>query len=408
MSPRPAKSTEINLGAVDAKDKQSSAKSVSSVEPIEAAAEPVVSASAETASEPTPAPKLTRASTTNSQPVYSEDDLEEYTDVRKVTVMLVKNYSLYRKANDKVLPKRKDFIGSSVYSSRILSANQEEINTYFPNLIGLSPNDPNFVARVKQYLNNIRIPVDELGRTFDVSFHYYKKKDYRYICAEEEKIERAYQAVNRQDISKLRAALKEKITRINALESSKCTIGYPINVEEYLMYRHCLLYNDVAKDMALINSDSNIRFYFRDDQKEAEKLRKFRLEVNRAKTNYVACLADDNLFDSVYIQFCVANNMPVISSLAEDKLDREIKLDRFSSEEPVKFNKIFINKDVKLIADIELLIARGELVRSEYNQNIIMPDGDFIGANMTEAVAWFKNIANTSAVNALLNKLKNI
>ena len=337
-----------------------------------------------------------------------EDENDEYVDIRNVTIMLVKNYSLYRKANDKVLAKRKDFIGSSIYASRILSANKEEVDTYFPNIIGLSPADPNFITRVKQYLNNIRVSVDELGRSFDISFHYYHKKDYYHIKKEEERIEKIYQNTNRQDITKLRAALKEKITKLNALESTKCKLGYPINVDDYLMYRHCLLYNDVAKDIAVVNTDSNIRFYFKDDQKEAEKLRKFRLEVNKAKSNYVSCLADNTLFDAVYTQFCVINNMPVISSLAENRLDREIKLDKFSIEEPVKFNKIFNNKDVKLIANIEMLIARGELIRSQYNQNITSPDGDFIGANMNEAVAWFKNTENSSIVNALMNKLKNI
>lgn len=358
---------------------------------------------------PSPVEGTVAANTASASAENKQEDTSlEYTDIRKVTIMLVKNYSLYRKANDKVLPKRKDFIGSSVHASRVLSANKEEVDTYFPNLIGLSPTDPNFVMRVKQYLNNIRIPVDELGRSFDISFHYYHKEDYYHIKEEEDKIERMYQNTNRQDITKLRAALKEKITRLNALEGTKCKLGYPINVDDYLMYRHCLLYNDVAKDVALINSDSSIRFYFKDDQKEAEKLRKFRLEVNKAKSNYVACLADDTLFDAVYTQFCVINNMPVISSLAENRIDREIKLDKFSADEPVKFNKIFNNKDVKLIATIEMLIARGELIRSQYNQNITSPDGDFIGANMGEAVAWFKNAENTSVVNALINKLKNI
>lgn len=341
-----------------------------------------------------------------NKPVENVD--EEYTDIRKVTIMLVKNYSLYRKANDKVLPRRKDFIGSSIQSSRTLASNKEEVDTYFPNIVGLSPNDPNFIFRVKQYLNNIKVPVDELGRSFDISFHYYHKKDYYRIKAEEDRIEQVYQSSNRQDVIKLRAALKEKIVKLNALEGTKCKLGYPINVEEYLMYRHCLLYNDVAKDIALINSDTNVRFYFKDDQKEAEKVRKYRMDVNKAKSNYVTCLADNVLFDAVYIQYCILNNLPVISSLAENRIDREIKLDKFSTDEPVKFNKIVANKDVKLMANIERLIARGELIRSQYNQNISSPDGDFIGANIGEAVAWFKNPENTSAVNAYMNKLKNI
>lgn len=344
----------------------------------------------------------------NKQDKPEEDLEEEYTDRRTITISLVKNYSLHRKVNDKVLPKRKDYIGGSIKSSRTLSSNKEEVDTYFPNIIGLSPNDPNFISRVKQYLNNIRIPVDELGRTFDISFHYFHKKDYYKIKAEEEKIEEVYQSANRQNIKNLREALNEKINRLHILESTKCRLGYPINVDEYLMYRHCLLYNDVAKDVALINSDSNIRFYFKDDQKEAEKLRKYRLEVNKAKANYVACLADNDLFDAIYTQYCVQNSLPVISSLAKDRLEREIEIDKFSTNEPIKFNKIFNNKDIRLIANIEKLVARGELIRSQYNQNISTPDGEFIGANIGEAVSYFKNPENASIVNAFINKLKNI
>lgn len=339
---------------------------------------------------------------------FCDDSDMEYTDRRTVTISLVKNYSLYRKANDKVLPKRKDYIGSSVASSRTLSSNKDEVEAYFPNIVGVMPNNESFLTRVKQYLNNIRIPVDELGRTFDISFYYNHKRDYDRIKAEEDRIEAKYQATNRQDITALKAALKEKITEINILESTKFKFGRPLNVEDYLMYRHCLLYKDVAKDIALINADSSIRFYFKDDQKEAERLKKYRTEVNKAKVNYVACLADDTLFDAVYTQYCVLMNLPILSSLAEDRFEREIKLDKFSTSEPIKFNKIYGNKDIKLMATIEQLIARGELMRSQYNQNIVSPEGEFIGANITEAVAYFKNPENTSVVNAYYNKLKNI
>ena len=335
-------------------------------------------------------------------------DLDEpYTEERSVTIALVKNYSLYRRANDKTLPKRRDYIGGSVSASRVLSANKDEVETYFPNIVGLAPNNENFITRVKQYLNNIRIPVDELGKTFNVSFFYNKKADYYKIKKEEEKIEDAYLKANRQDTSKLKAALKEKISRLNVLEGTKCKLGHPVDVEEYLMYRHCLLYNDVAKDVALINSDPSIRFYFKDNQKEADKLKKFRIELNKAKVNYVQCLGDDDLFDAIYIQYCVINGLPIISSLAEDIIERQNKLDKFSTEEPVKFNRLCSDKNVRLMAVIEKLIARGELVRSEFNQNITTVDGEFIGANMKEAVAWFNNPNNSSVVNAFHNRLKN-
>lgn len=336
------------------------------------------------------------------------EDLSEnqpYTDVRSITIMLVKNTSLYRKVNDKVLPKRIDYIGSCFNSSKVISANQEEVNAYFPNLVGLSPNDPSFMLRVKQYLNNIRIPVDELGKTFDISFYYYHKKDYYKFKAKEEAIEETYQKAPRRGDVEIKAAIKAKVNALNLLESQKHKVGYPINVEDYLMYRHCLLYHSVAKDMSIINSDTSIRFYFKDDKKEADKLRKYRLEVNKAKSNYVACIADSVLFEAVYIQYCVLNSLPVLTYLNRPQLDKEIDLDKFSSNEPVKFNKIVYNKDIKLMAVIEKLIARGELVRSQYSQNITTTDGELIGANTGEAIAWFKDPKNASMVAAYNHKL---
>ena len=207
------------------------------------------------------------------QPDVVDEGLNDpYFDERTITIALVKNYSLFRRSNDKVLPKRVDYIGSSVTSSRTLAANKTELETYYPNLVGVPANNPEFLQRVKKYLNNIRIPVDELGRTFNVSFHYNTKADYLKIKNEEDRIETLYNEANKSDSSKLREALNQKITRLNALETTKCTLGYPENVEDYLMYRHCLLYKDVAKDISLINSDPTIRFYFKDNKKTASAL----------------------------------------------------------------------------------------------------------------------------------------
>lgn len=336
-------------------------------------------------------------------------ELEEpYTDISSVTIALVQNYSLYRKVNSKVLPKRVDYIGSSINSSRVLSSNKTEIETYFPNIIGLAPNNEDFVTGVKAWLNNIRVAVDELGKTLNTSFYYNKKSSYLRIKAKIDAVNEEYDKVNRNNVIALEKALITKINKLNAIETEKCTLGNPVNIEEYLIYRHCLLYKDVAKDIAFINADRDIRFYFKDNQKEAEKLKKYREQINKAKANYVSALADDVLFDAIYIRYCVINNLPVISSLAEDRLAREIKLDKFSETEPLKFNEIFNNKDVKLMAQIEMLIARGELIRSDYNQQIMTTDGVTIGANMNEATAWFKDVNNTSVVNAYMAKLRNI
>lgn len=340
----------------------------------------------------------------------STDELmnKEYIDKRSITIALCRNYSKFREANRSALPKRVDYIGSCITSSRVLASNKSEMDAYFPQIIGISPSDPDYIRRVKAYINNIQVKVDELGKTFDTSFRYNHYKDYIKFAKEEEAIENRYKAANRQNLTELKKALKRKIDDINELESSKYKYGQPVNVEDYLIYRHCLLYNDIAKDTALINSDVNIRFYFKDDKKEADKLRKFRTEVNKAKANYVACMADDKLFEAIYIQYLVLRNLPIVSSLLEDEIEKQIKLDKFSQEEPIKFNKFFKDENLRLKSTIELLIARGILIRSSFSQNITTTDGSLIGANMTEAVGWFKNTENTGVAESYFNQLRNI
>lgn len=337
----------------------------------------------------------------------NEEDLNlSYTDERSVTIKLVKNYSLFRKVNDKAMPKRRDYLGSSVISSRTLASNPRELEKYFPNIVGVPANHQDFMIRVKKYLNNIRVHVDELGRKFDISFRYDKKKDYIKFLKEEEAIERKFNLTNRQDNAAIKKAVALKIHKLNLLESRKWEFGNPVNVEDYLMYRHCLLYKDVAKDIALINSDPNVRFYFEDDKREENKLKQHRIEIKNAKFNYVKCCSDNDLFDAVYIQYCVLNNLPILSSMKYDKLTREIQLDKFSTDEPKKFNDILNNKDVKIASLIENLIAVGELIRPQYSQNIMTNEGELIAANMIEAISWFKNPVNTDAVNVYRNRLK--
>nr|UVX43744.1 MAG: hypothetical protein [Bacteriophage sp.] len=352
------------------------------------------------------APKADKVLTSKEQ---KQEELDKpFTYKRTITVSLIQNYSLYRKANDKVLPKKRDYIGSSIRSSQVLASNRAEVEAYFPQLLGISVNNENFVTRLKQYLNNIQVPVNELGVTFDCSFRFNHKRDYFAFKAREEEIEMAYKKANKQSTKDLRAALAIKINDLNNLESEQYAVGSPVNITDYILYRHCLLYRDIAKDTALINCDPFVRFYLKDDAKDKERQQKLRQEINNAKRNYIEVIGDDEVFDAVYIQYCVVAGLPIVNSLLSEKIDKENQLDKFSTSEPVKFNSIVKDRDLRIKSLIELLIARGEFVRSQFNQNITTQDGEFIGANMKEAIAWAKNPENENVLAAFKNKLKYI
>lgn len=342
---------------------------------------------------------------TNTAGVDAELD-REYIDRRSITLSLVNNYSNYRKVNLKTLGVRKEVIGSSVRSCQVLSSNAAEVNAYFPALIGISPNNPEFIQRVKAWLSNIQFVVNETNVSLNTTFIYNHKRDYLAIQKQEDKINEEYDKVDRANTSAIRVALKRKIEALNTLESSKYQYGHPENLTEYLMYRHCLLYNDVAKDIALINGDDSIRFYIKDDAKEAEKARKLTEEKKKAMKQFIDITSTDSKFEAVFIGVVLAKKDNLSEAMLKDRTEKEAIMINYVNENPDKFNKLVADKNIKMKGFIETLIARGELVRSDYNQQISTADGQFIGSNMNEAVAWFDNPDNKDLRTAFENKLK--
>ena len=338
--------------------------------------------------------------------IEKEELEKEYTDNRSVTISLVHNYSNYRRVNMKVLGQRKEVIGSSVRSGQILSSNAEEVAAYFPALVGLSPNNPEFITRVKAWLSNIQFVINENDVSLDTSFVYKHKRDYLFVKKQEDAINEAFDKVDRSNLSAIKDALRKKIDALNTLESSKYQYGHPVHLEQYLMYRHCLLYKEVAKDTALINSDPSIRFYIKDEAKEQERQKKLVQERSTAMRNFVELNGSQSKFDAVYLAIAINRNDNLAEALLKDASVKQSIVMNYVNDNPDKFNKLVADKNIITKAFIETLIIRGELVRSEFNQQISTADGTFIGSNINEAIAWFENPDNKAARTAFENKLK--
>ena len=270
----------------------------------------------------------------------------------------------------------------------------------------MSPNNQEFVTRVKAYLSNISFNVADAGSTLNISFVYDHKKDYLAIKEKEDKINEKREAVARNNTSAIKDAIKIWVQEINDLETSKATLGRPENIEEYIIYRHCILYKEVAKDISLINSDASLRFYIRDENKEAERAKRLVDERRKAMRNFLALEASDKKRNAVYIQMVVNNNGNVGEAMLKTADEQVSALMAFLNDNPDKFNNLFEDKNVEMKAFIESLISRGELIRPEYNQQISTADGTFIGSNMNEAVAYFNNPNNKSVLEAMQNKYK--
>lgn len=325
---------------------------------------------------------------------------------KKVVISSVRNYSAYRRINMQALGKPKAVIGSSVKSVRILMSDKGEVAAYYPELIGLSANHPDFITRVKSYLNNIFFNVDDGDKVLNCSFNYRHKKDYLTIQAEEDKILAEYDKVDRSNEAELYKAACRRDEALTHLEQKKYQYGTPENIAEYIIYRHCLNYPDVAKDESFINSNPNLRFYIKDVAKEENRKTKLIIERKKALERLVELQSSPSKVTAVYIQYCRISGLNISDGLAKTNLEQVNDLMMFATNEPKKFNSIVTDKNLLDKAFIETLITRGELVRSDYNQQINTPDGQFIGANMNDAIAYFKNPDNAGLKTKLENKLK--
>ena len=336
----------------------------------------------------------------------NEDLNKEYVDRRTIVISLVHNYSNYRKVNMKVLGQRKETIGSSITSCRILSSNSGEVNAYFPALVGLSPNHADFTSRVKAWLSNIQFVVNENDVPLDISFVYNTKKDYLDFKKKEDAIDEDYAKVDRTNLSAIKEAIKRRVSALNTLESEKYKVGHPVNLEQYIIYRHCLLYRDVAKDTAIVNSDPSIRFYIKDEAKEAEKQKKIIEYRMQAMRNFIELNASPTKRNAVYVAIVASRNENVSEALIKTDSEKTSYLMDYVNTHPDKFNKMFADKNITTRAFIETLIVRGELVRSEFNQQISTADGTLIGSNMNGAIAFFNNPDNKDMKELYENKLK--
>ena len=339
--------------------------------------------------------------------IDKDEELDkEYVDKRTIIISLVHNYSNYRKVNMKVLGQRKETIGSSISSCRILSSNAGEVNAYFPALVGLSPNHPDFTSRVKAWLSNIQFVVNENDVPLDISFVYNTKRDYLNFKRKEDAIDDEYAKIDRTNLAAIKDGIKRRVNALNTLESEKYKFGHPVNLEQYIIYRHCLLYRDVAKDTAIVNSDPSIRFYIKDENKEAEKQKKLIEYRMQAMRNFIELNASPSKRNAVYIAVVASRNENVSEALIKSDAEKNSYLMDYVNTHPAKFNKMIPDKNITTRAFIETLIVRGELVRSEFNQQISTADGTLIGSNMNGAIAFFNNPDNKDMKELFENKLK--
>lgn len=324
---------------------------------------------------------------------------------KKVTILTKDSESAYFRKNAKYMPESKNRIGSSITGVSRMRSNPAELAKYMPMLIGIDSNNPKYNELVEAWFNNISVIISDGGKNLEIGFNYDKESDYIRIKALEDDIYKEFESAKKVNSKDRNAAFELRTNKLIELEKTKYRYGLPINLADYMLWRWCLVYGDVAVDVSLINVAGHIRFYIHDADREKYKSEVQFATRNKAMALYVKLLEEPDKASNIL--WVYRQGALDVSTL--DKTDKYMMLSNLANSEPNKLIAIYDDKDLDIKATIERMINSGILKRLENSNVIVDENNDIIGNSTDEAIVFFKNSeGNKAAITRLKAKLRDL
>ena len=358
---------------------------------------------------------------------------------KKIWIYWRNSDSSYSAANSKVLVEPPRKIGSSISSVSRMLANSEEQKVLMADIISISPTSPEWHKLLKAYWDSISEEIPESGRLLNIGFVYditsidtaeYVKSINANIKSEKDKlatdedlkdfVESKILDIDK-DFSKriklldniknerehnaaLNEAYKIKYDSIIKVESEHYKFGRPIDNADYMLYRYCLVYRDVANEKDLATKSPNIRFYLHSE----ESIKRYKQQVvdfeRNRMTSYLSVIQSVSKVENVLYAMGFGATIP------SDDRDKYIMLDEKSKQNVSKFIAISNDKNLETLGLIEKYIKYGIIRRLDGSQVVVDASDPsvIIGNNVDEVVTWFKLDSNKGAISEYSSKYKNL
>lgn len=316
---------------------------------------------------------------------------------KNIRVVRKEKVSDYKIANFKVLgDSGNKKIGGSIKAENAMLVNVEELRSYLPNILGVSPTAPEWGRKLDDYVRSIAVPVDPTGNDMEIGFVFditdYEKKD---AIAE---------LVKDESLEKDEKAIVAHITK-NIHRNYWWKYGRPIEPADYFLWRYMQNYRKVANSMDEADKSLHINFYIVDSEDvKKQKSEAFKLKSGANKAYFT--LSDD--IDKVKtVLFALKEGASVLAAGNDDE-ELLRALDTIKDVDPAKFIKAATNVDkLKDAAFIEECISRNIFNRLPNTEIIIDNDtGDTLGNSVLEAIAYLKADENAKYVNTVRGRIK--
>lgn len=313
---------------------------------------------------------------------------------KKVTIYQKENNSGFAKVNRVQLALSydgRDKIGSSIGAVNKMLERSEELKVLMPTMLGVSPTDNTWMKTVNDYWNSLSVPVpDNTGLPLEIGF--------RFDVNDSSKSE-AIKALAAKMELKGEEAIGTFVLKGNLEETEKYRYATPINVANYLLWRYCLNYRDVANRIEDINKSPHIRFYIHDELVRIEAEEKaFKLK-SKAETKFYEVLPDKTKVESLLTVFG-HNVLAFKNEISKHKTLRSIVDNKPSDFLAAEADKRLLQK-----AFIEKCIVLGILKRYPNTTAVIDTDtNDTLGLSLDAAILYLDDVKHKDVLTRLQTK----
>jgi hypothetical protein len=286
---------------------------------------------------------------------------------KTVFIKRVPNSRIKRGDGDDARFDRK-YIGASLKGSKPLSPflPSEETN-YLPSLIGVSHISQDWSKATKDYWNNIRREVPFDGIELEVGMYYNTEEEY----------------------------------------NAKPKVGTPINLNDYVLYRYCLVYNKVANSIDDMYKSPNIDFYISDKEEEEGRAYLVTARNDKAKQFYFEIKAKETMVDDVL--FILGYNPEGLT-----QKEKQITLSKISDPHPTDESQGLMQRFIDICEDKKLIVkafikrcVHFQILRQIPNTETIYYGDDVrLGSTIEECVDFLENGHNKHTLDTLEARLK--
>lgn len=329
---------------------------------------------------------------TSTKPLAVKEKEDDWASPRKFSNLIY----IRRKKSSGQLPREGEVldetiakIGSGLRNQGVLRGlNTEEQKRWLPDIINISPDSQNWEAAVKDYWTNISKdvpPSDKEGNgglKLEVGLEYDNKDDYEY----DQKKVKTWGDVETEGV-------KQKVT----IENPK---GRPININDYILWRYCLVYSRVANSIEDVGKAPYIEFYIFSKEKEIKDQKVSFENKKKASQLMYQRIGDREWVEYMLRLFIKDDKSPLYSikelaSISPD--EKDVLLSKYMDKNPILFTIYGEDKNLELKAFIEFAIATGVLNRIP-NTSAISFEGQTIGNNLEETVIFLNNPRNADSL----------